>query len=129
MARLKSTATTVSLLAELSHIFCCGLPIFIAVMSAGSQIGFGGAFVVFHRFIHDYELHILIGSGLLLAFGFGLHIFSHWMECHSPEHNHHKSKPKRFRIGWIFSIALILYVANLSFYFISGHGYAPPRFD
>ncbi len=98
-------------------------------MSAGSQIGFGGAFVMFHSFIHDYELHILIGSGALLAFGFGLHVFSHWMACRSSDHSHATSEPKRFRIGWIFTIALILYIANLSFYFISGHGYTPPRFD
>ena len=129
MVQLRNTATTVSLLAELSHIFCCGLPIFIAVMSAGSQIGFGGAFVVFHELIHNYELSILIGSGILLAFGFGLHFLSHWVDCRSTGCAHDDCEPKKFRVGWIFTIALVLYVANLSFYFISGHGYEPPRFS
>ena len=129
MIRLKSTATTFSLLAELSHIFCCGLPIFIAVMSAGSQIGFGGAFIAFHSIIHDFELQILIGSGLLLDVGFGLHVFSYWMDCRSTGCSHDACEPKKFRVGWIFTIALLLYVANISFYFISGHGYTPPRFD
>ncbi|MGI9521925.1 MAG: hypothetical protein ACR2PG_09790 [Hyphomicrobiaceae bacterium] len=129
MAELKRTATTVSLLAELSHIFCCGLPILVAVFSAGSQIGLGGAFFVFHRFIHDYELQILFASGLLLAIGFGLHLFSYWVTCRETGPGHDHRKPKRFRIGWIFTIALILYVANLAFYFISGHGYEPPRFS
>lgn len=129
MDRLKSTATTVSLLAELSHIFCCGLPIFIAVMSAGSQVGFGGAFFVFHRFIHDFELQMLVGSGLLLAFGFSLHYFSYWMDCRSTGCTHGACEPKKFQVGWIFTIALLIYVANISFYFLSGHGALPPRFD
>ncbi len=98
-------------------------------MSAGSQIGFGGAFLVFHKFIHDYELYILIGSGLLLAFGFALHFFSYWMDCRANGCMHSDCSPKKFRVGWIFTIALALYAANLAFYFISGHGFEPPRFD
>ena len=98
-------------------------------MSAGSQIGFGGAFLVFHKFVHAYELHILLGSGLLLAFGFGLHFVSYLIDCRATGCAHDDCEPKKFRVGWIFTIALLLYIANLAFYFISGHGYVPPRFD
>ncbi len=128
MARLKSTATAVSLLAELSHVFCCGLPIFVAVMSAGSQVGFGGAFLIFHSLIHAYEVQILVGSGLLLAVGLGLHYFSFWLDCRRTGCSHDDCEPKKFGVGWIFTIALMLYGANLAFYVISGHGYEPPRF-
>ncbi|MGI9523344.1 MAG: hypothetical protein ACR2PG_17060 [Hyphomicrobiaceae bacterium] len=129
MARLKWTTTTVSLLAEMSHILCCGLPIFVAVMSAGGQIGFGGAFLVFHSWMHAYELQILIGSGIILAFGFGLHVLSFWFDSHATSCEHDNREPKKFRAGWIFTIALLLYAANLTFYFVSGHGSEPPRFN
>lgn len=128
MTIFQRAATTASLLAELSHVFCCGLPIFVAVMSTGSQIGFGGAFLAFHGVIHDYEVQILIASGLLLAFGLGLHYVSHQINCRATGCAHSDCEPKKFRVGWIFTIALVLFGANLAFYFISGHGFEPPRF-
>ena len=127
MNRLKRTTTAVSLLAELSHIFCCGLPVFFAVMSAGSQIGIGGAFLAFHSLMHDYERMILIGSGVFLALGLGLHFLSFLIDHRANVGNVGNTEP--FRMGWILALALVLYAANIAFYFVSGHGYEPPRFN
>ena len=131
MTKFQKAATTVSLLAELSHIFCCGLPIVIAVMSAGSQVGLGGGFLAFHTLIHDYEYQILVGSGLLLAVGLLLHYVSYQIDCRTTGcgHVHDDCGPKKFRVGWIFSIAIALYAANLTFYVLSGHGAAPISFS
>ena len=128
MTRIQSAAGAVSLLAELSHIFCCGLPIFVAVMSAGSQIGLGGGFIAFHGLIHNYEVMILIGSGLLLALGLALHYVSYRINCRTTGCAHDDCEPVKFRVGWIFAIALVLYGANIAFFILSGHGSAPPRF-
>ncbi len=131
MAKFKSVATAASLIAELSHIFCCGLPIFVAVLSAGSQIGLGGGFVVFHELMHDYERLILIGSGMLLVIGLLLHYVSHQIDCRTTGCHgaHGDCAPKKFRVGWIFTIAVALYAANLAFYVLSGHGVEPYRFS
>ena len=127
--RIQRAATTASLVAELSHIFCCGLPIFVAVVSAGSQIGLGGSFLAFHAIMHDYEVPILIGSGLLLAFGLLLHYISFRINCRATGCAHSDCTPMKFRVGWIFTIAIVLYAANLAFYVLSGHGVEPPRFS
>jgi len=129
MTNIQRVATSASLIAELSHIFCCGLPIFIAVMSAGSQVGFGGGFMAFHGLIHHYEVQILAGSGLLLAIGLMLHWVSYKIDCRTTGCHHGACEPKKFRVGWIFTIALVLYAANVTFYIYSGHGHEPPRFS
>ena len=129
MTRFQRAATTASLLAELSHVFCCGLPILVAVLSAGSQIGFGGAFLAFHGLIHDYEVVILAASGALLAFGLSLHYVSYQIDCRSTGCAHGDCEPKKFRVGWIFTIAVGIYAANLAFYVIAGHGIEPLRFS
>jgi len=96
-------------------------------MSAGSQVGIGGAFLTFHKLMHDYERTILVGSGLFLALGLVLHFVSYRIDLRLKSGQPGEIEP--FRVGWIFAIALFLYAANLTFYFVSGHGYEPPRFD
>jgi|GEM_PF-4014507 len=129
MISLKKTAAAFSVLAELGHVFCCGLPVLIAVLSAGGQIGLGGIFLSYHDQIHAYESRILIGSGLLLALGLALHFVSHRIDCRSKGGDHDDCRPAKFRIGWLFSIALCLFVGNVAFYLYSGHWNEPPRFN
>ena len=128
MTKIQSTAAAVSLVAELSHIFCCGLPIIVAVLSVGSQVGLGGAFLAIHAVMHNYEIMILAGSGLLLAMGLALHYVSYYINCRAAGCAHDDCEPVKFRVGWIFAIALVLYSANIAFFFLSGHGTEPPRF-
>jgi len=129
MISFKKTAAAFSVVAELAHIFCCGLPVLIAVMSAGGQLGLGGIFLTYHGRIHEYEIHILVGSGLLLAIGLALHFISHRIDCQSADRGHEDCRSTKFRVGGIFSIALILFVANVVFYLVSGHWNEPPRFN
>ena len=124
----RATAAAV-VIAELSHVFCCGLPIVVAVMSTGSQIGMGGAFLAFHALVHDYEKAILAASGAMLGVGFLLHYVSFHLDCRATECSQSDCAPQRFRVGWIFIIAVALYAGNLAFYFISGHGSVPPPFE
>jgi len=129
MISVKKTAAAFSIVAELAHIFCCGLPVLVAVLSAGGQLGLGGIFLTYHGQIHAYEVHILVGSGILLAIGLALHFISHRIDCRSTDGNHGDCRSKKFRVGGIFSIALLLFVANIVFYFVSGHWNEPPRFN
>ena len=104
---------------------------FVAVVSAGSQIGLGGGFAAFHDIIHAYERQVLMGSGLLLAFGLLLQYISYQIDCRTTgcAGSHGDCAPKKFRVGWIFSIATALYASNLAFYFLSGHGAELVRFS
>jgi len=123
--KVQRISTGAVLFAELSHIFCCGLPIFVAVMSAGSQVGLGGFFALFHEIIHHHERTILLVSGLLLALGLILHYVSFQINCRTTgcADVHSDCAPQKFRVGWVFAIAIALYVINLTFYVLSGHGF------
>jgi len=128
--KAQNITTTAIVIAELSHILCCGLPIFIGIMSVGTQVGLGGAFLTFHSFIHHYELIVLMGSGLLLTFGLLLHYISYQINCKETgcAGRHDDCAPKKFRVSWIFIVAVALYFANVTFYFVSGHGSEMHRF-
>lgn len=116
---VKNVTTGFVVLAELAHIFCCLLPVSIAVMSVGGQIGLGGMFLTYHDVIHSYEIPILVGSGLVLAIGLALHYVSHRIE--------HPST--RYRPSKLMTLAIILFAANVTFYISSGHWFEPPRFN
>ncbi len=116
-------------MAELSHVFCCGLPMLAAIMSAGSQVGLSGSFVAFHHFTHAYEVPILIGSGLLLLTAFLLQVISYRVECNQAICQHGDCTPRKFRVSWIFVVALALFVVNVSVFYWSGHGVVAPRFN
>ncbi|MEO1609941.1 MAG: hypothetical protein AAFR90_11510 [Pseudomonadota bacterium] len=128
--KVQSISTKAVLVAELSHILCCGLPIFIAIMSVGSQAGLGSVFITFHGLIHEYERFILGGSGLLIVFGLLSHYVSYQINCQTTgcKGVHEDCAPKKFRVGWIFTIAVVLYIANITFYVFSGHGAEMHRF-
>ena len=121
--KVQRITTTAVVVAELSHILCCGLPIFVAVLSAATQVGVGGGFAAFHELIHDHEFELLMGSGALLLFGLIVHYVSHQLNCRTTgcESVHGDCAPKKYRVGWIFMIAVVLYIANLTFYILSGH--------
>ncbi len=122
MTKLRRTANFVSLAAELSHVFCCGIPMLVAILSAGTQLGLGGGFLFLHDILHGYEVPIFVGSGLLLLVGFGLHYLSFFLDCRETGCVHSDCSPKKFKVGWIFSVALVLFAANLAFYLLSNHG-------
>ena len=120
--RFQKVATTTTLLAELSHVCCCGLPIFVAVVSAGSQIGLVGGFATVHAWMHVYEVPLLVGSGSMLIFGASLQYLSFRLDCRSTGCAHDDCRPKKFRVSWILGVAIALYAVNIVFYFLSGHG-------
>ncbi|MGI9388141.1 MAG: hypothetical protein ACR2OX_11990 [Methyloligellaceae bacterium] len=122
--KLNRAAGSVSIAAELSHVFCCGLPVVVALLSAGAQVGLGSGFLFIHDIMHAYERPILAGSGLLLVAGLILQYVSFRIDCRNTGCAHSDCAPKKMQVSWIFRIAVVMYAANLAFYFLSGHGLA-----
>ncbi len=122
MSKLQRTATFFSLVAELSHIFCCGIPMLVAVLSTIMQIGLGGSFLFLHDLLHNYEIPIFIGSGLMLLLGLGLHYLSFYLDCRSTGCEHADCTPKKFRVGRVFIFAATLFAVNLTFFLLAHYG-------
>ncbi|MGI9404846.1 MAG: hypothetical protein ACR2O4_00625 [Hyphomicrobiaceae bacterium] len=122
--KLDRTASAVSLAAELSHVFCCGLPMLVAILSAGAQIGFGSGFLLIHDVMHVWEVQILAGSGLLLIAGLILQYVSFRIDCRTTGCTHGDCEPRKMKVSGIFKIAVLMFAANVAFYILSGHGAA-----
>ena len=70
-----------------------------------------------------------MASGAVLAVGLALHYVSYQINCRASGCAHDDCEPKKFRVGWIFTIAVALFAANLAFYVLSGHAVEPMRFS
>ncbi|MFZ2619787.1 MAG: hypothetical protein WAX89_02845 [Alphaproteobacteria bacterium] len=114
MQRLTTAAV---ILAELSHVFCCGIPILAAALSMWTQLGMGAGFLAFHDAMHAYEVPVLIFSGCMIALSALLQFASHKVHCQTACH-HGDCTPKKFQASKMFWVALALYGANLAVYFM-----------
>lgn len=91
----------------------------MAVFSTGMQLGMGGGILIVHDVMHDYEIPIFIGSGILLLVGLSLHYLSFQLDCRRTGCFHEDCTPKKFKVGRVFLFAAFLYVANLTFFFLT----------
>lgn len=106
------------LLSQLSHIFCCGLPVVVAVLSLISGAGLLGALpgVVehYHEILHDWEEPILVFSGAMLALGWGLDIQARKVDCHDTGCEHPPCAPVKTKAHIILKLATVLFFVNLA---------------
>jgi hypothetical protein len=110
-----------SVMAEATHIFCCGIPITVAALSLG---GAGGAFAFLHAFhdvMHDYEVPVLLGSAFLLALSGALQYVSFRLDCRRTGCRHGDCTPRKFRASLLLKLALVVYGINLLLFFLLNH--------
>lgn len=93
-------------------------------MSASSHAGLSGFFNFFHNKIHNYEIIILLISGffLMVSFLFKFVRFQLNSQKSGCEYFCLGINFYKFRFDWVLTIAIALYVTNLVFYFLFGHG-------
>ncbi|NCT40782.1 MAG: hypothetical protein GW778_03860 [Alphaproteobacteria bacterium] len=114
------------ILAETSHIFCCVLPTVISILSLLVGVGVVGtlpiSLLVVHDFLHQWELPIIISSGLLLAVGWGVLIYSRKVDCVEVGCCDKPCAPKKRKSSRLLEVATILFVVNVSVYAIFHRG-------
>ncbi len=124
MQRLAHAAHHANLAALLSHIFCCGLP---AVMNIVAITAGAGALTAVapwvgdvHLFMHQFELPLLLFSGLALLVG----VLAQWVsarrDCGAQTCHHSSCAPKKQPSRWILMVAALLFLGNLTFYLVHG---------
>lgn len=108
------------LLSEGSHIFCCILPTLFSVFSLLAGLGVVATMPTFmvsiHDTLHHWELPMIAISGLLLALGWGLTIYSDKIDCHDTGCCHGACAPQKSRGHLVLKIATVLFIFNIVIY-------------
>lgn len=107
-------------LSEISHVFCCVFPTLFSLLGLLSGVGIAialpGSMVRLHDFLHDWEIPMIALSGVILAFGWAVTIYSDKLDCHSTGCGHHACAPRKSRAHVVLKVATILFLANLIIY-------------
>lgn len=110
------------LLSEGSHIFCCVLPTLFSVLSLLSGAGMismmPASLVSMHDILHQYEVPMIIASAVILAIGWGLHLYSQKIDCHDTGCAHGPCETKKSKTHIFLIIATLLFAVNVSVYMI-----------
>ncbi len=108
---------------EISHIFCCGLPMVFSLMSLLSGLGLVATtmpvgLASLHEVLHVYEIPMIVGSVVILIMGWGLHYIAWRMDCHNTGCVHEPCGPKKKRSGKVLMIATGLFLLNVTGYIL-----------
>jgi len=122
MKKLQKTLNVAILATETSHVFCCVLPTVFSLLSLLAGVGLIGAIppgVEFlHDIIHDWELPIIMTSGLVLVLGWWVYDYAQKMDCNHMGEEHQICDSKKKRSATILKIASVLFIVNVSVYFL-----------
>lgn len=118
--QIRRSTSIVSMLSILPHVFCCGIPAAMALISLGTTVGLAGVLATnpLYRFVDQYHtilLSIAIGSVVIS----GVLNFIAWrIDCHTAaSHCHHGDcVPKKRSSFKIFLFSLALLVLDLAWF-------------
>lgn len=106
---------------ECSHIFCCVLPMLFSVISLLSTFGLvitmPGWLESLHDVMHDWELPMIVFSGVVITLGWGIYIYAKKINCHDTGCEHEPCTPKKDKAKLILILASLLFIVNVSIYF------------
>lgn len=110
------------LVSELSHVFCCVIPTLVTVLSAFANIGLfvvspDGMLMRIHEAMHEYEVPVIIFSGVMVVLGWVAHFASREVDCHTTGCSHPPCTPQKSRNSKILGFATFLFLANMVIYF------------
>ncbi len=121
MQKIQSFIASSVLIAGISHIFCCGIPLAFSFLSvligAGVATFLPAGMMEFHEILHVWEIPLLIFSGAVLFVGWGLHIISEMIDCHNTGCVHEPCGSKKKKSHRILLMATILFCINATVLF------------
>lgn len=107
-------------LSEGSHVFCCVLPTLFSVFSLLAGLGVVATMPAFmvsiHETLHHWELPMIALSGLLLALGWGLTMYSDKIDCHDNGCCHGACELRKSKGHLVLKIATVLFIFNIVIY-------------
>ncbi len=116
---LRSTSI-ISVLSILPHIFCCGVPVAMAIISLGTTIGLAGVLATnpLYQFVDNYHTILLIIAIASVVLSGILNYVAYRIDCHTAaSHCHHGDcQPKKRSSLKIFYFSLALLVLDLAWF-------------
>ncbi len=121
--RLQNYVNVAVVTSQLGHFFCCGIPIVFSIISLLSGLGIMvslpfGTVDCLHCIMHDYEMHMIVASAVVITLGWALHYVAVRMDCRDTGCGHEPCGPKKKRSSKILIFATALFVFNLAGYFL-----------
>lgn len=108
------------ILSETSHLFCCVLPTIVSLMGLlaglGMVVALPAGVLELHDFLHEWEVPMIAGSGVILALGWIAVHYSEKVDCHSTGCSHGACAPRKNRAHLVLKIATVLFVFNVLVY-------------
>lgn len=102
----------------LMHVFCCGIPLVLALMNLTATFGIAGAGAFHPAWFEQFEVTILVVSGLLLVVTGVVQFISNRVNCRTDGACSHQPCDKKKRLSKrVLQFAVILYVTNLVLFF------------
>jgi len=105
---------------EVSHVFCCVLPMLFSLASLLATFGLviimPAWLETLHNFMHEWELHAISAAALVLALGWGLHLYSYKEDCHDHGCAHEPCTPRKNQASIILKIATGLFILNVTIF-------------
>ncbi len=125
MQRFQGIINWFCLTSEISHFFCCGLPVLFSVLSLLASAGLTAAMPVglesLHETMHIYEVPMIVISAIILFLGWTLHYIAYLMDCRTTGCAHEPCAPKKKKSGKVLIIATFLFMLNLTAYILLHH--------
>lgn len=120
MQKLQTTLFYTILASEAGHVVCCVIPTVLSLLalaaSYGVMVSIPGFALSIHEYMHEWEQTIIILSGLLLAFGWALHVLSKKIERDHDCCSQTKCESKKNKAELIMLAASALFVMNVAIY-------------
>lgn len=129
MKSMKTPATTVtirrstsiiSVLSILPHVFCCGVPVVMALISLGTTVGLAGVLATnpLYQFVDNYHVILISIAVTSVVLSGILNYVAYRIDCHTAaSHCHHGDcTPKKRGSLKIFYFSLALLVLDLAWF-------------
>ncbi|MFA5592004.1 MAG: hypothetical protein WC989_01655 [Micavibrio sp.] len=108
------------IMTEASHVFCCVFPTLFSLIGLLAGLGMIAtlppSMVALHAFMHEWEVPMIIGSGIVLTLGWAALWYGGRIDCHSTGCDHGTCVPRQKRAHLAMKIASVLFVVNVLVY-------------
>lgn len=126
-SKIKNTLIFAVIATELSHVFCCVLPTVFSILSLLAGLGLIGVVPAWldsaHGHIHNWELPIIITSGIIVILGWAIHWHTEKVKCYQDGGCTHKPcDTKKKTASRVLIVATLLFVVNVTIYMVFHQG-------
>lgn len=96
------------------HVICCGVPLILSITSLAALLGVSGGGIIDHVWFEQYELGLMIMSGVVLLCAVVAHYVSKRINClEDGVCVHEPCEPKKNMAGRVLLVSSAIYAMNL----------------